>query len=98
MRLTIVDDHANTREMNRDFLSLSGIMFCECATGEEALVQVCEFKSNWITMDGNIPSLNGFQCAEAPRAEHPSVHIILLSPATTNRISDSFPIPPVRLG
>jgi two-component system, NarL family, response regulator DesR len=79
MRLMIVDDHASTREMIRNFLDLPGIMFCECASGEEALRQAREFKPNWITVDVNMPGLDGFQAAEALRAEHPAAHIIIVT-------------------
>jgi CheY-like chemotaxis protein len=79
MRLMIVDDHASTREMIRKFLNLPGITFCECASGEEALLQAREFKPNWITVDVNMPGLDGFQTAEALRAAHPSAHIIIVT-------------------
>jgi CheY-like chemotaxis protein len=75
----IVDDNAGTREMIRHFLDLPGITFCECASGEEALVRAREFKPNWITVDVNMPGLDGFQTAEALRAEHPSAHIIIVT-------------------
>ena len=75
----IVDDHASTREMIRKFLDLPGITFCECASGEEALAQAREFKPNWITVDVNMPGLDGFQTAEALRAEHPSTRIIIVT-------------------
>jgi two-component system, NarL family, invasion response regulator UvrY len=79
MRLMIVDDHASTREMIRKFLNLPGLTFCECASGEEALLQAREFKPNWITVDVNMPGLDGFQTAEALRAEHPSARIIIVT-------------------
>lgn len=79
MRLMIVDDHAPAREMIRQMLALPGITFCECASGEEALQQVHEFKPHWITVDVNMPGLNGFQCTSALRAEHPSARVIIVT-------------------
>ena len=79
MRLMIVDDHAGAREMIRQFLALPGVTFCECASGDEALQQVREFKPHWITMDVNMPGLNGFQSTQALREEHPSVRIIIVT-------------------
>src|SRR5208283_274577 len=79
MRLMIVDDHPSAREMIRRFLALPGITFCECASGEEALQRVRKFKPHWITMDVNLPGLNGFQSTEALRAEHPSVRIVIVT-------------------
>ncbi|MGA2787045.1 MAG: response regulator transcription factor [Verrucomicrobiota bacterium] len=79
MRLMIVDDHAPAREMIRRILELPGVVFCECTSGEEALQQVREFKPHWITMDVNMPGLNGFQSTEALRAEHPSARVVIVT-------------------
>ena len=75
----IVDDHASAREMIRRLLALPGVTFCECASGEEALQQVRKFKPHWITMDVNMPGLNGFQSTEALRAEHPSARVVIVT-------------------
>lgn len=75
----IVDDHAPAREMIRRILELPGVTFCECASGEEALLQVRAFKPHWVTMDVNMPGLNGFQSTEALRAEHPSARVVIVT-------------------
>jgi CheY-like chemotaxis protein len=75
----IVDDHAPAREMIRQFLALPGMTFCECASGDEALQRAREFKPHWITMDVNMPGLNGFQSTEALRVEHPSARVIIVT-------------------
>jgi DNA-binding NarL/FixJ family response regulator len=75
----IVDDHAGTRKMIRDFLDLPDITFCECASGDEAVLRAREFKPDWVTMDVQMPGINGFQATEALRAEHPSVRIIIVT-------------------
>jgi CheY-like chemotaxis protein len=75
----IVDDHAPAREMIRQMLALPGVTFCECASGEEALQQVREFKPHWITVDVNMPGLNGFQSTSALRAEHPAARVIIVT-------------------
>lgn len=75
----IVDDHAPAREMIRRMLELPGVTFCECASGEEALQQVREFKPHWVTMDVNMPGLDGFQSTEALHAEHPSARVVIVT-------------------
>ena len=45
MKLMIVDDHPGTREMIRKFLGLPGITFCECASGDEALLRCLLYTS-----------------------------------------------------
>jgi CheY-like chemotaxis protein len=79
MRLMIVDDHPNTREMIRKFLASPGISVCECASGQEALEQVREFKPHWVTMDINMPGLDGFQSTKAILKEHPSARVVIVS-------------------
>ncbi len=75
----IVDDHSSTREMIRKFLTSPGVTFCECASGNEALSQVREFKPHWVTMDINMPGLNGFQCTKALLQEHPDARVVIVS-------------------
>jgi CheY-like chemotaxis protein len=75
----IVDDRSGARETIRQLLALPGITFCECASGEEAVQRVREFKPHWITMDVNMPGLNGFQATQALRAEHPAARIIIVT-------------------
>ena len=79
MRLMIVDSHPSTRTMIRNFLDLPGITFCECDSGDEALVQCREFKPNWITLAANMSGLDGFQTAEALRVEHPNARIFIVT-------------------
>jgi DNA-binding NarL/FixJ family response regulator len=75
----IVDDHASTREMIRNFLNLPGITFCECATGDEAVSRAREFRPNWVTMDVHMPGRNGFQSTEALRVEHPAARVMIVT-------------------
>jgi len=75
----IVDDHASTRDMIRRFLDFPGITFCECASGNEALTLVNEFKPDWVTMDIHMPGLNGFQSTEALRARHPAARVMIVT-------------------
>jgi DNA-binding response OmpR family regulator len=75
----IVDSHAGTRKMIRKFLDLPGMSFCECASGDEALIQGRKFKPNWITLEADMPGLDGFQSALALRAEHPLTGIFIVT-------------------
>jgi CheY-like chemotaxis protein len=75
----IVDDHASTREMIRKFLSLPGIDICECASGGEALSCARDFQPDWITLDVNMPGLNGFQSARALRAQNPLARVVIVT-------------------
>ena len=65
--------------MIRRFLDFPGITFCECASGNEALTLVNEFKPDWVTMDIHMPGLNGFQSTEALRARHPAARVMIVT-------------------
>jgi CheY-like chemotaxis protein len=75
----IVDDHAGTREMIRKFLDFPGITFRECASGDEALLCVHEFKPDWVTMDVHMPGSNGFESTEALRVKHPGARVMIVT-------------------
>lgn len=75
----IVDDHAGTREMIRKFLILPGFTFKECASGEEAVACVREFKPHWVTMDVQMPGMNGFEATREIKREHPAACVIIVT-------------------
>jgi DNA-binding NarL/FixJ family response regulator len=77
----IVDDDAGTRKMIRAVLDMSGITFCECASGDEAVLRAREFRPDWVTMDVHMPGRNGFKSTEALCAEHPSAQVIIVTAA-----------------
>ncbi len=79
MKLMIVDDNSGTRDMMRQFLDLPGIAFCECASGQEAVERAPEFRPHWVTMDVNMPGLNGFKATKALRAQLPSARVMIVS-------------------
>jgi CheY-like chemotaxis protein len=79
VRLMIVDDHASTREVIRKFLTMPGVTFQECASGEEAVVCAREFKPNWVTMDIQLPGLNGFETTAAIKQAHPEARVLIVS-------------------
>ena len=75
----IVDDHAGARQMIREMLTFPGVTLCECASGEEAVTKVNEFKPDWITMDVRMPGMNGFQAATMILNEHPAARIVVVT-------------------
>jgi DNA-binding NarL/FixJ family response regulator len=65
--------------MIRKFLDFPGMTFCECASGDEAVAHVKEFKPTWVTMDVHMPGLNGFQSTEALRIAYPSARVMIVT-------------------
>ncbi|HTY89252.1 MAG TPA: response regulator transcription factor [Candidatus Acidoferrum sp.] len=79
MRLMIVDNHPPAREYIRQYLGLPGVTVCECGSGEEALQRVREFRPHWVTVNVNLPGLNGFQTTRALRVEHPPARVVIVT-------------------
>jgi DNA-binding NarL/FixJ family response regulator len=65
--------------MIRKFLDFPGMVFCECASGDEAVALAREFKPGWVTMDVHMPGLNGFQSTEALRVAHPAARVMIVT-------------------
>src|ERR1700761_1593276 len=78
-RLLIVDDQASSRELIRSFLSMPGITFHECASGLEAISLANEFKPHWITMDVQMPGINGFEAVKAIKEVHPEARVLIVT-------------------
>ena len=75
----IVDDHAHTRGMIRKFLDFPGMSYVECDSGAEAVARVHEFKPTWVTMDVNMPGLNGFEATKSLRKTFPSARVMIVT-------------------
>src|SRR5215469_2543783 len=78
-RLLIVDDHAHARDLIRGFLAMPGLTVQESASGRDALARVEEFKPHWITMDIQMPGLNGFETTKAIKKIHPEARVMIVT-------------------
>jgi CheY-like chemotaxis protein len=78
-RLLIVDDHPNARDLIRGFLTMPGLTVQECASGPDALARVREFKPHWVTMDIQMPGLNGFETTRAIKQAHPEARVMIVT-------------------
>lgn len=78
-RLLIVDDHENARELIRTFLTMPGVTFQEAASGHAALAQVRDFKPHWVTVDIQMPGLNGFETVKAIKEKHPETCVLIVT-------------------
>ncbi|HXC37297.1 MAG TPA: response regulator [Candidatus Acidoferrales bacterium] len=78
-RLLIVDDHPNARDLIRGFLTMPGLTVQECASGHDALARVREFRPHWVTMDIQMPGLNGFETTRAIKEVHPDARVMIVT-------------------
>lgn len=58
---------------------MPGLSVLECASGQEALAQVREFKPHWVTMDVQMPGLNGFETTKAIKQIRPDTRVMIVT-------------------
>ncbi|MEN9579559.1 MAG: hypothetical protein RJA70_2568 [Pseudomonadota bacterium] len=63
-RILITDDSASQRRLIREELAELCVELCEAGTGAEALKAVAEFQPDLVTLDIEMPVLNGFHVLE----------------------------------
>lgn len=80
-RLLIVDDSRVSRMMIRARVQAlqPDWVVTEAATGDEALALVAESAPDYVTMDVNMPGLNGFDAADQLHTMAPNTRIVMLT-------------------
>lgn len=79
--LLIVDDSRVSRMMIRAFFAkqCASWTILEAGSGNEAIVLAQESKPDFVTMDVNMPGINGFEAAQQLLALDPKVRIVMLT-------------------
>ena len=80
-RLLIVDDSRVSRMIIKSKVASLGLGWelQEAVSGDAALEQVRQWPPDFVTMDVNMPGLNGFDAAQRLRALLPQVCVVLLT-------------------
>jgi DNA-binding NarL/FixJ family response regulator len=79
MKLLIVDDHADSRSMIRDFVGHVATEVYESSTGEAAMRQCLERVPDLITLDLRMGVVDGMAVLEFVRSVCPSVHAVVVT-------------------
>ncbi|MNV34068.1 Blue-light-activated protein [compost metagenome] len=78
--VVVVEDDANVRDMVRECLVELGMQVMTAANGEEGLELVRSTPGmNLLVTDVGLPGLNGRQLADAARAAHPGLRVLLMT-------------------
>lgn len=78
IRVLIVDDSALVRHAMRRLLERAGIQIAgECARGDEAVARVASLRPDVITLDLDMPGLDGLDTIERIMAEHPTPILVV---------------------
>jgi DNA-binding response OmpR family regulator len=76
--ILVVDDHANTRMLIKEYLTEQGYHVATAADGAQALAAAAAEKPDLILLDVMMPNLNGFEFIRVYRKAH-QIPIILLT-------------------
>ncbi len=81
VRVLIADDHPVFRFGLRTLLKADPMMEVvgEATNGEDAITQAFSLQPDVILMDLNMPGMSGIEAARRILAEHPEVHILVLT-------------------
>lgn len=80
-KLLIVDDSKVSRMIIRGFFAkmCPAWVVQEAGSGDAALAMLTDFQPDFVTMDVNMPGINGFEAAEHIMASDPKVRLVMLS-------------------
>ncbi len=86
-RLMLVDDSKLIRKKLTDVLTRAGhTVVCECETGDQALDKYRAFKPDIVTMDINMPGMNGIDATVEIIKNYPDAKIIIVSANSQERM------------
>ncbi|MDH4100071.1 MAG: response regulator [Nitrospirota bacterium] len=79
-RIMIVDDSPSMRAMMRNILEDAGYLIVgEAANGRDAITTIPAFSPDLVTMDIEMPDIDGVQALSAIKVKHPEVIVIMVS-------------------
>jgi DNA-binding NarL/FixJ family response regulator len=86
VRVLIVDDHPVVRDGLRSMLQAQPDLevVADVANGHQALAAVARHSPDVVLMDLRMPALDGVQATRRLRAEHPGVHVLVLTTYDTD--------------
>ena len=79
MKLMIVDDNPDCRELIRDVIGGFADEILECADGTEAATQCARFRPDVVTMDLNMPLTGGLEATRRVLSEYPAARVIVVT-------------------
>jgi CheY-like chemotaxis protein len=90
IRVLLVDDSTDSREMYQQFLAWSGIELTLAADGAEALTRARQDAPDVIVMDLSLPGMTGWEATRALKADPRTagIPVVALSGYTPDRGAD----------
>jgi len=79
VKILIVDDNRQMREMMRVFLQDLTDEFCECEDGGEALACHADFLPDWVLMDWEMREMDGLTATREILRFYPTAKILMFT-------------------
>lgn len=79
MKILIVDDNKEVRDVVRDYLPAEADEIFECADGRDALDLYRLHSPDWVLMDWEMPKMNGVAATREIVREFPEANICLVT-------------------
>jgi len=79
MKLMIVDNHEETRALIREMVGRFAEDILECSSGAEAAVHCADFHPDLVTMDLDMPLVNGLEATRRVLAQNPGARVIVIT-------------------
>lgn len=79
MKVLIVDDNQEIRQLVRACLPKSVEKIVECEDGETAFESYIEHQPDWVLMDWEMPKVDGISATRRIIAEFPKAHICMVT-------------------
>lgn len=79
MRILIVDDAPNIREILKAIVAIDGWDAVEAATGAEAVRLYRQTRPDLVLMDVDMPQLNGLEAARVIKRQDPHARLVMVT-------------------
>jgi DNA-binding NarL/FixJ family response regulator len=79
MKVLIVDDNVQVRNLLRDYLPASADEIYECSDGDKAFALYQKHLPDWVLMDWEMPNMDGITATREIIAEFPTAKICLVT-------------------
>jgi CheY-like chemotaxis protein len=79
MKILIVEDYNDCREMLAKMLNAAGVLAIEAMTAEEGLVKAVSEKPDLIIMDLSLPGMSGIEATSKLKLEPATSHIPIVA-------------------
>ncbi len=79
MKILIVDDNEQVRNLLRDYLPTSFDEIYECSDGGDAFLFFKQHQPDWVLMDWEMPKMNGITAIRQIIAEFPKANICMVT-------------------